>query len=132
MFEGSCLCGQVKYEVDCEPQPMGHCHCHTCRKAHSAAFSTVMSVPRAVFSWRQGEDQLSSYESSPGKKRFFCSGCGSQLIASREATDYVLIRVGSIDSVIKQRPKVHFWCSDGASWYDPEEELPILPKGVPD
>lgn len=111
---------------------MGHCHCHTCRKAHSAAFSTVMSVPRAVFSWRQGEDQLSSYESSPGKKRFFCSGCGSQLIASREATDYVLIRVGSIDSVIKQRPKVHFWCSDGASWYDPEEELPILPKGVPD
>lgn len=131
MFEGSCLCTSVKYSVDCDPQPMGHCHCHTCRKAHSAAFSTVMSVPKAVFKWVQGENHLSQYESSPGKMRFFCRNCGSQLIASREKTDYVLIRVGSIDTKISARPQVHFWCSDGAAWYDPNVKLPLLPKGVP-
>ena len=132
MFEGSCLCGSVKYSVDCEPQPMGHCHCRTCRKAHSAAFSTVMGVPKDLFKWVQGEDQLSGYESSPGKTRYFCQQCGSQLIAWRETTDYVLLRVGSIDTKITTRPQVHFWCSDGASWYDPEEKLPILPEAIPD
>lgn len=115
MFEGSCLCGAIAYSVECEPQPMGHCHCHTCRKAHSAAFSTVMGVPKSTFRWMQGEDQLFSYESSPGKIRYFCKNCGSQLIASRESTDYVLIRVGSVDTELAERPQAHFWCSDGAS-----------------
>lgn len=131
MFAGSCLCGEVQYEVGCDPQPMGHCHCHTCRKAHSAAFSTVMAIPKDAFQWVQGEPALSFYESSPGKRRYFCSHCGSQLIAQRDTTDYVLIRVGSIDTEIDERPKVHFWCSDGASWYDPNEKLPTLPEGVP-
>ena len=132
MFEGSCLCKAVQYEVSCEPQPMGHCHCETCRKAHGAAFSTVMGVPNESFRWTKGEDQLSGYESSPAKVRYFCRHCGSQLIANRDTTDYVLIRVGSIDTPLTERPKVHFWCSDGASWYDPSEQLPVLPEGVPD
>ncbi|MGI9328967.1 MAG: GFA family protein [Pseudomonadales bacterium] len=131
MFEGSCLCGEITYSVSCEPQTFGHCHCRTCRKAHSAAFSTVMSVPEEAFKWEQGEHKLSSFESSPGKVRYFCSNCGSQLIANRPSTDYVLIRVGSIDTEITARPKGHIWCSDGASWYDPNEKLPMLPEGVP-
>ena len=131
MLEGSCLCGRVKYEADCESQPYGHCHCQTCRKAHSAAFSTVMGVPRDCFSWVLGEDQLSGFESSPGKTRYFCKNCGSQLIASREDADYVLLRGGSIDTELAEKPQAHFWCSDGANWYDPRDKLPILPEGVP-
>jgi len=109
----------------------GHCHCRTCRKAHSAAFSTVMTVPESVFKWEQGEKKLSSFESSPGKIRYFCSKCGSQLIANRPSTDTVLVRVGSIDTELSEKPRGHIWCSDGASWYDPEDKLPMLPEGVP-
>ena len=131
MLRGSCLCGQVTYSVDCEPQPYGHCHCRTCRKAHSAAFSTVMGVPKRAFKWETGEALLKGYESSPGKIRYFCSNCGSHLFASREANDYVNLRVGSIDTELNEKPQVHFWCSDGAGWYDPQDTLPILPKGIP-
>ena len=132
MLDGSCLCGVVHYVADCEPQPYGHCHCRTCRKAHGAAFSTVMGVPRASFRWISGEDNLSGYESSPGKIRYFCRTCGSQLVAARETADYILIRVGSLDTEIETRPQVHIWCSDAASWYDPRDKLPMLPEGVPD
>lgn len=131
VFEGSCLCGAVAYQVDCEPQPFGHCHCRTCRKAHSAAFSTVMGVPKETFSWTKGEQKLSGYESSPGKTRYFCGDCGSQLIASREETDYVLIRVGSVDTELDVKPQAHIWCSDGASWYDPKDKIPMLSEGAP-
>ena len=129
MFKGSCLCGAIAYRVDLEPQPMGHCHCRTCRKAHSAAFSTVMAVPKDAFKWTQGEDQLGGYESSPGKIRHFCTRCGSQLVATRD--DRVLIRAGSIDTEIDTRPALHIWRSDAANWYDPKDELPELPKGFP-
>lgn len=129
MFEGSCLCGAIAYQVDVEPQPMGHCHCETCRKAHGAAFSTVMTVPASAFQWTKGEDQLGGYESSPGKTRHFCTNCGSQLIATR--ADKVLIRAGSIDTEIASRPAVHIWRSDAANWYDPKDELPELPEGYP-
>jgi len=90
-----------------------------------------MSVPEAAFQWLQGADLLSSFESSPGKFRYFCSNCGSQLIADRPSTDYVLIRVGSIDTKITEKPGGHIWSSDAASWYDPRDKLPMLPEGVP-
>lgn len=128
MIEGSCLCGAVKYAVDSEPQPMGHCHCRTCRKAHSAAFSTVMAVSHSVFSWVQGERELNSFESSPGKKRYFCRVCGSHLVAQRD--DRILLRAGSIDTPIAEKPKVHIWRSDAAAWYDPKDQLPELPQGI--
>lgn len=129
MFKGSCLCGAVAYEVDMDPQPMGHCHCETCRKAHSAAFSTVMTVPREAFRWTKGEEQLSGYESSPGKVRKFCKICGSQLVAER--ADRMILRAGCIDTKIESRPAAHIWRSDGANWYDPKDELPELPEGIP-
>jgi len=34
MLKGSCLCGSVQYEADCEPNTYIHCHCQACRKAH--------------------------------------------------------------------------------------------------
>jgi catechol 2,3-dioxygenase-like lactoylglutathione lyase family enzyme len=63
---GSCLCGAVRYEADGPPGPMGHCHCGTCRKAHGAAFSTIVPVPKPGFRWTAGEGLLAYFESSPG------------------------------------------------------------------
>jgi hypothetical protein len=84
MLTGSCLCGNVAYEVTAEPGPIVHCHCVTCRKAHGSAFTTVTNVPRDRFRWTRGEGLLRGYESSPGKTRYFCTQCGSQIVAERE------------------------------------------------
>jgi hypothetical protein len=83
MLNGSCLCGDVAYEVDSDPGPIVHCHCATCRKTHGSAFSTVTNVPRDRFRWIKGESLLRGFESSPGKTRYFCSQCGSHIIAAR-------------------------------------------------
>lgn len=40
------------------------------------------------FTWISGEEKLSAYESSPGKKRYFCSNCGSQLLAIKEGAPF--------------------------------------------
>src|SRR6266581_4676394 len=81
MLTGSCLCGSVAYEVDAGPGPIVHCNCVTCRKTHGSAFSTVSNVPRDRFRWTKGESLLRAFESSPGKNRFFCTQCGSHIVA---------------------------------------------------
>ncbi|HWX61512.1 GFA family protein [Bradyrhizobium sp.] len=130
MLSGSCLCGRVAYEVDASPGPIVHCHCLPCRRTHGSAFSTVTNVPRDRFRWTRGEDLLKGIESLPGKTRYFCSRCGSHIVAARESKDTVLLRMGCLDTAITERPTVHIWRSDAAVWYDPKTELPEWPEGT--
>lgn len=130
MITGSCLCGQVRYEVDGDLGGFVHCHCQTCRKAHGSAFSTVAAVPRTAFRWIAGEALLKAYESSPGKFRSFCSVCGSHIVANRPAQPTILLRLGCLDTPAQGQPKCHIWRSDGASWYDPALSLPQIPNGL--
>ncbi|MCP4005798.1 MAG: GFA family protein [bacterium] len=131
-LEGSCLCGQIGYASDGPIGPLGNCHCPTCRKAHGAAFSTTARVPREGFRWIRGEDLLASYESSPGKRRFFCPRCGSQLVATRDDASEIILRLGSLDTDPGSKPVVHIWTELKAPWYEIDAKLPTLLKGVPD
>lgn len=131
MLEGSCLCGAVAYAVDAPAGRIVHCHCRTCRKAHGAAFSSVMRVPRSAFRWVRGEDGLRHFESSPGKWRRFCGACGSQIVAERPATPDILLRLGCLDTPLTAVSVGHIWRSDGACWYDPSIPLPEAADGVP-
>ena len=131
MITGSCLCGAIAYEAGDLTGPMGHCHCRTCRKAHGAAFSTTARVARKEFRWLRGADKLSSFESSPGKWRRFCSKCGSQLIAEWITEPEIILRMGCVDAGVEQRPVAHIWRSQGAGWYDPKDDLPCFTEAPP-
>jgi ADP-ribosyl-[dinitrogen reductase] hydrolase len=129
MIRGSCLCGTVAYEAETFAGPMMHCHCPTCRKAHSAAFATTARVVRAGFRWTRGEDALGGYESTPGKTRWFCSRCGSQLVAGWATSDYVILRIGCLDEGLGEaRPVAHIFTADQPAW-SPEfdDGLPHYP-----
>lgn len=130
MLTGSCLCGAIAYEADAEISRIIHCHCQTCRKTHGAAFSSVTAVPRESFRWTRGSELLDAFESSPGKYRRFCSRCGSHLMAERVTQPVVLLRLGCLDTPVTDRPQVHIWRTDAASWYDPKASFPELPRGL--
>lgn len=123
-MKGSCLCGAVCYEIDQLDTPVIHCHCHTCRKAHAAPFTSVARVMRAHFHWQAGEAQLGSYESSPGKRRHFCANCGTQLISERADDPYIILRVATLDEDPGARPAMHIWCSEAAPWLQDAEDTP--------
>lgn len=131
MLTGSCLCGRLAYEADAEIAGIAHCHCHTCRKTHGSAFSSIAPVPKASFRWTKGDDVRRSYESSPGKFRHFCSQCGSHVAAERLERDAMLLRLGCLDTPATCERQQHIWRSDGASWYDPKAQWPELPEGLP-
>jgi len=39
------------------------------------------------------------------------------------------LRLGCVHTLITDRPKAHIWRSQGASWFDPKDQLPELPEG---
>ncbi len=131
MLTGGCLCGRVSYAVDADLEGIVHCHCETCRKTHASAFSSLASVPRDRFRWTGGEEALSSFESSPGKLRRFCSACGSHLLAERVGQPNLMLRLGCLDTPVKVERQWHIWRSDAASWYDPQTLHPELAQGFP-
>lgn len=119
-LKGSCLCNAIEYQLDCLDMPISHCHCHTCRKAQAAAFVSTAGVMREHFRWVKGQDKLSSFESSPGKLRHFCSVCGSHLMAERLAQPHVIIRVATLDDDPGMKPQAHIWTSHDVPWLEYE------------
>ena len=110
-MKGSCLCKAVEYEITALDMPIVFCHCDTCRKAHAAPFAATAGVMREHFRWVKGEDKLSSFESSPGKLRHFCSVCGTHLVAERPAQPHVILRVATLDEDPGMKPEAHIWAS---------------------
>ena len=112
---------------------MANCHCEMCRKAHGSAFSTILPVERSGFRWTAGEELLTGFESSPGKRRWFCSRCGSQIISTRDADEHaLLLRAGCIDEAPAiAKPVAHGWVGSMASWHRITDDLPQFERGFP-
>ena len=131
-IEGSCLCQAVKYQLtDGEFFPISNCHCNNCRKAQSAAFGTYLPIRKGDFSWVQGEELVSSFESSAKTYRCFCSVCGSQLVAFDDK-EIRCLAMGSIDGDPGLRPESHIYVSQKAPWYEITDSLPQFELRGPD
>ena len=122
MIQGSCLCGDVTYQISGDVGQIVHCHCETCRKAHGSAFSSVASVEDDDFELAS-TSELSSFESSTGKVRYFCSRCGRQIYAKRDGATHIILRLGSLDDNPITSEKSHIWVSQKASWYSINSSL---------
>jgi len=125
MYEGECLCGQVKVKITGKISDIIHCHCSLCRKNSGTAFATNGFVDIANFAVTQGEGLLSTFSLKPGRNRHFCSHCGSPIFSSNEADkSRIRIRLGMIDSDITERPTSHNFMSSKANWEDLDAGLP--------
>lgn len=124
---GSCLCGEIHYSINQSVGDVIHCHCIKCRKAHGSAFSSVAKIESEHFSLNNASQHLKSYQSSAGKHRYFCSNCGSQIYAKRDNTDFIILRLGtlndgSMENTEHQESK-HIWLSEKANWYELHSEI---------
>jgi hypothetical protein len=116
-LHGGCLCGAMRYEIDGPLTDVGNCHCSMCRRFHGAAFATYARVDAENFRWLSGQELLTVYESSPGKRWGFCRICGSSLgvPTGGKLSDLAL---GLLDSHPGVRPTEHIFVGSKAAWYE--------------
>lgn len=131
-MRGQCLCGAIGYAVERLAGPIVHCHCRTCRKAHASPFGASAQVARGHFKWTRGAERLTAYELTPGKKRWFCSGCGTHLMAEWVTDPEVILRAATLDDDPGVRPILHMWVSHDVPWLTAPEGVPRYPEQSPD
>jgi ADP-ribosyl-[dinitrogen reductase] hydrolase len=123
-LHGSCLCGEVKYEVDNLAPEFDHCHCTFCQKAHGAAFGSYATTTPEHFRWTAGHDFLGRYQSSSHSGRIFCKNCGSTLVADIDGGKIIGITLGTLDEDPGIRAGWHMFVRSKAPWYTIADGLP--------
>jgi hypothetical protein len=125
MYQGSCLCKSVRYEILGELGPIDYCHCSRCRKANGTAFLAAAQVNPMEFKLTSGQDSLGEYESSPGVHRVFCKNCGSPIVSRRPGPPEVLrLRVGTLDTKVQGTAAAHIFFADKAEWFEFRDDVP--------
>ncbi len=124
-ISGGCQCGAVRYEISGPLENVAHCHCSMCRKLHGALFASFGDTDRDRMTIR-GEENLDSYESSPGLARRFCRFCGGQIaVVFDRAPNGMAVALGSLDP--GQSPghdpasERHIFWESKVPWYDPAD-----------
>ncbi len=125
MIRGSCLCGNVRYEIRGPLGPISHCHCSMCRKAHGAAFGSYARVKRTDFALLSGEGDIGAFRSSPEISRTFCTRCGTTLqFVSHGQPGSFALAVGTLDDDPLVRPTAHLFVASKAPWFEITDGLP--------
>jgi len=130
--DGSCLCGEVAYEVRA-PIRMYHCHCWRCRRARSAAHTTNMFSSIDDFAFTRGEQLVAQYK-VPEALRFgvaFCTRCGGKVARVSRERGNVVVPVGALDTDPGMRPQANIYVGSKAPWYDITDSLPQFAEAPP-
>jgi hypothetical protein len=129
-YTGGCLCGEIQFRIDSEPNSIQICHCTQCRKAQGGAFATNIPVDASALQFLSGEKLLKAYESSPGKERFFCSQCGSPVFSRRASNPSIIrLRAGLINEPLKAGLAWHAFTGSMCNWWTINDELPQYKEG---
>lgn len=118
MYSGSCLCGEIKYELLSEPQKVSHCHCNMCQKQHGSAFATYASLPRSDLIYLSGVSSLAEYNSSGSIIRKFCKVCGSNLewSGSPKYPTWTSIAIATLDTPYKPKKIINIQTDTKVCW----------------
>jgi hypothetical protein len=122
---GSCLCGDVAYELDAA-QRMINCHCSRCRRGRSAAHTTNLFGKIDDFRWIRGGDKFAEYE-VPGARYFataFCPHCGGEVPRLSRLRGLAVIPAGTLDTDPGLRPQAHIYVASMAPWFEITDDIP--------
>lgn len=114
---GSCLCGDVNFEVDGEFESLYLCHCKYCQKDTGSSHASNLFSSDAKLAWITGEDKIKVYQLPSTKHvKSFCSNCGSALPSLQMNNELVVVPAGSLDQDISIKPTAHIFTSSSATW----------------
>jgi hypothetical protein len=126
---GSCLCGNVRFEVTGAFDRFYLCHCAHCRKDTGSAHAANLFSSTATLQWLSGADQIRVFTLPATRHRHaFCATCGSALPDVQMDGALLKVPAGSLDTPVLVRPDAHIFWSSRARWDDALEQIPKVEK----
>jgi len=125
MYRASCLCGQVKMDINGKISEIIHCHCSRCRKSTGSAYATNGYVLKDTLTITQGEENLNFYQMNEHIRKYFCVTCASPIYSENAREPLrVRLRLGTLDCDITERPGSHNFVTSRACWDQFNDHLP--------
>ena len=124
-LEGSCQCGNIRYQLLAAPLMILACHCRECQKLSTSAFSitALINADSLVI-----EGELAQWErlAESGNKNYakFCPHCGNRIYhfnPDQPAT--IKLKAASLYDTRILNPSAHIWVCQKQDWYQ-------IPEGV--
>ncbi len=129
-YSGSCLCGEVHFDVYGEFDHFFLCHCRHCRKDTGSAHAANLFATRAKLTWQSGQSKVKTYELAGTRHvRSFCLNCGSAL-PTMQQEGLLAVPAGALDSPIAMTPDAHLFVASRADWDQDLEQVPMM-DGLP-
>ena len=114
---GSCLCQQVKFEIDGNFDGFFLCHCKFCQKDTGSAHASNLFSSSAVINWISGHDHVKTFNLAPTRHtKSFCKECGSALPNHQQGGKLLVVPAGSLDTPVPIHPNAHIFVSSKALW----------------
>ena len=124
--KGRGLCGETRFEHRGPENWCGHCHCESCRRNTSSAFTTFVGVPRNAS--RSTGREPAVYRSSPGVRRLFCANCGTPIAYDADAyPDEIHFYAACLEYPAGVIPQFHVYCAEKLPWVELADDLPRYP-----
>jgi hypothetical protein len=125
-MKGTCLCGNVAYEIEPPFKIFQYCHCSRCRKFTGSIHAANLFVPPPQFKWIKGEEQVGKFDLPESKylTTAFCKTCGSSLPWAVKGGKNIVVPTGTLDEDPGIRPQQNIFCGSSAPWFIEASELP--------
>ncbi|MBI2800462.1 MAG: GFA family protein [Gammaproteobacteria bacterium] len=126
VLRGSCLCGDVGYDVLGGFKAVHNCHCSRCRKARAAAHCTNGLTAVDNLHFIRGENQLVTYHLPDARffSQVFCARCGSPMPRIDHDRNFTIVPFGSLDDDPKRGGDDHIFVGSKSGWYPITDSLP--------
>jgi hypothetical protein len=118
IYEGGCLCGNIRF-IATGPALKPHtCSCKQCQRHSGALTQMWVEFSRDQVQWTGPGEAPSKWRSSEWSSRAFCSVCGST-IGAVDDRPTVALALGTFDSPNRQElaPQSHSYVSKRPKWW---------------
>jgi hypothetical protein len=114
---GSCLCGEVCFEVAEPFEIVSQCHCTNCKKLSGGTGTVSGHVRSDAIRILSGSELLRSYQPPGGSTKTFCVNCGSNLFGGGwPNSELASVRLSTLDIPLDRKPERHIFIRSVAPW----------------
>lgn len=126
-YSGSCLCGEVRFEIEGQFDRFYLCHCEHCRKDTGSAHAANLFSSTAALIWISGADKVRQFNLPATRhSKCFCCNCGSALPMMQMNGELLVVPAGSLNSRVLISPDAHIFVSSRASWDHALDKVPTF------
>ncbi|WP_380055683.1 GFA family protein [Falsihalocynthiibacter sp. SS001] len=125
-MKGSCLCGEVAFEIEGALNPPVACHCSQCRKTSGHYWCAAQAVESGLKLTKSST--LTWFRSSDYAKRGFCNACGSSLFWKMDTETTISVAMGALEPPTDMKIRAHIFVADKGDYYEIEDGPEQLAK----